>query len=308
MRVVVTGGAGFIGSRICQAHIERGDEVLSIDDMSNAVRGGPPLGADYEVVDVTDFDFVRDAIVSFSPDVVSHHAALVSVRESAVIPGRYASVNVAGTVNVLRACLELLTLPTVIFASSGGTVYGEPDVLPVPEDAFRSPLSVYGMSKVTAEAFVDFFGRRCGLPSVTLRYGNVYGRGQRSDLDFGVVSIFVDRMLRNETPRIFGDGSKTRDYVHVDDVVSANLMAIDRGWNGVYNIGTGTRTSDLELFGMISERCGFDRGPEFVEDGPNEVQHVVLDCTKARSAGWVPSMDLPSGIDDTIVRATRGPR
>lgn len=300
MRVVVTGGAGFIGSRICEAHLDRGDEVLSIDDMSGATSG-PPCGARSAVIDISNSDEIRAAIAEFRPDVVSHHAALVSVKGSAVVPDRYAAVNVAGTVNVLRACIELAERPMVIFASSGGTVYGEPVVMPIPEHAPKSPISVYGVSKLAAERFVDLFRERWGVPSATLRYGNVYGPGQRSDREFGVIAIFVDRMMRDEVPHIFGNGTKTRDYVHIDDVVSANLKAVDGEWSGAYNVGTGISTTDLGLFDMVASKCGFGLGPRFVQDGVDEVQNVVLDCTRAKRSGWEASVELSCGIDDTII-------
>jgi len=299
MRVLITGGAGFIGSHIAAVHVVRGDDVLIVDDLSGGADG-PPDGCDFRQVDIGDSDAISTTMSWFAPHMVSHHAALVSVRRSRLEASRFSSVNVVGTVNVLEACVELSDRPVFIMASSGGAVYGEPDRVPIIESDPIKPISIYGITKACAEMFVDRYSA-LGLRCVTLRYGNVYGYGQRPDVGCGVISIFTDALLSGRTPTIIGDGSKVRDYVHIDDVVRANLAVADGAGVGKYNVGTGVGTTDRELYDIISSRCGVDREPEFVSANPDEVLWSMLDCERARTAlGWKPIVDLDHGIDDTI--------
>ena len=253
MRALVTGGAGFIGSHITDALIGAGHTVIVIDDLSRGRREQVNPAATFVALDITSPELVA-AIADAKPEVVFHAAAQIDVRESVRDPLHDADVNVVGTVNVLRASVDAGTR-RVIFASSGGAIYGDTDVIPTPEDHPCRPESPYGTAKLCAEAYGGTFSRQAGLEFVALRYANVYGPRQDPHGEAGVVAIFATRLTHGEAVVINGDGTQTRDYVHVHDVVSANLAAID-GPTGVYNIGTGIETDVNTLYQMLAEASG----------------------------------------------------
>jgi UDP-glucose 4-epimerase len=292
-RVIVTGGAGFIGSNVVDALLVRGDEVHVLDDLSKGRRENVAAGAELHVADIREPDGVFDAV---RPDAVCHLAAQADVRVSVERPDHDADVNVRGTVRVLEAARRHHA--HVVFASTGGAIYGECDG-PAPETAGRRPLAPYGTSKLCGEEYLATWNRLHGTRHVSLRFGNVYGPRQQPHGEAGVVAIFMGLLLDGGTPRIYGDGRQTRDYVFVGDVVDAVLRALDHD-GGVYNVGTGVETSVLELYDAIRRATGVDREPEHVEPRLGELQRSVLDPSLAgRELGWRAATPLPDGLGRT---------
>jgi len=294
MLAVVTGGAGFIGSHVVDALLARGDDVHVLDDLSRGKRENVPAGATLHEGDIrTDAGRVIDEV---RPDVCFHLAAQADVRVSVERPDFDADVNVVGTLHVLEAARRNGT--KLVFSSTGGAIYGECDG-PADEDHAREPLAPYGVSKLGAEEYLAAYNRLYGSGHVSLRYGNVYGPRQDPKGEAGVVAIFMNRLREGSAPKIFGDGTQTRDYVFVGDVAAATLAAAQHG-GGVLNIGTGVETSVLELYERIQAAAGVSHEPEFAEARPGELQRSVLDPSRARrELGWEPEHSLDEGLAAT---------
>jgi UDP-glucose 4-epimerase len=293
MRAIVTGGAGFIGSNLVDALLERGDEVHVLDDLSKGKRERVPPGAELHVVDIRDpyglFEAVR-------PEAVFHLAAQADVRVSVERPDFDADVNVLGTVRILEAARR--TGAKVIFSSTGGAVYGE-CTGPANESAERRPLAPYGTSKLCGEEYLATWNRLYGSGHVSLRFANVYGPRQEPHGEAGVVAIFMGLLHGGGTPEIYGDGGQTRDYVFVADVVRAMLAALERK-GGVFNVGTGVETSVVELYEAIQRASGVTREPAFAAARLGELQRSVLDISLAeRELGWRPDHSLDDGLTRT---------
>jgi UDP-glucose 4-epimerase len=294
VRAIVTGGAGFIGSHVADALVARGDEVFVLDDLTSGRRENVPEGARLHEGDIrSDADALFDEV---RPEVCFHLAAQVDVRVSVERPDFDAEVNVIGTLRVLEAARRHGT--KVIFASTGGAIYGETDG-PAREDAERRPLAPYGASKLAGEEYLATYSRLYGGGHVALRYGNVYGPRQDPRGEAGVVAIFMGHLAGDGTPRIFGDGRQTRDYVFVGDVVDATLAALGHE-GGVLNVGTGCETSVLELYDAVSRVSGVERKPELAPARLGEVQRSVLDPGLAeRELGWHAKRSLDEGLQAT---------
>ena len=294
MRAIVTGGAGFIGSHVVDALLARGDDVHVLDDLSTGKRENIPGGAGVHEGDIRhDADRVFDEV---EPDVCFHLAAQADVRVSVERPDHDADVNVIGTLRVLEAARRHDA--KIVFSSTGGAIYGECDG-PAREDHPRLPLAPYGVSKLAGEEYIAAFNRLYGSGHVSLRYGNVYGPRQDPHGEAGVVAIFMKRLRAGGTPRIFGDGKQTRDYVYVGDVVAATLAAVERG-GGVLNIGTGVETSVLDLYARVQRAAGTERDPDFAPPRPGELQRSVLDPALAeRELSWKPTHSLDEGLAET---------
>jgi UDP-glucose 4-epimerase len=294
VRAVVTGGAGFIGSHVVASLLARGDEAHVLDNFSSGKRENVPDGATLHRGDIrTDSARVFDEV---KPEACFHLAAQIDVRVSIERPDVDADVNVIGTLRVLEAARAHGT--KVVFASTGGAIYGERDS-PAPEDAPRLPLAPYGTSKLAAEEYIAMYNRLYGTSHVSMRYGNVYGPRQDAHGEAGVVAIFMSRLRDGETPRIFGDGEQTRDYVYVGDVAAATLAGL--GHDGsVFNVGTGVETSVLELYEHIQRAAGIEREPESAPPRAGELQRSVLDPSRAqRVLGWRPNHSLDDGLAET---------
>jgi UDP-glucose 4-epimerase len=294
VRAVVTGGAGFIGSHVVEALLARGDEVHVLDDFSHGKPSNIPDGAR-----VNEGDIRRDANAIFDdvePEFCFHLAAQADVRVSVERPDHDADVNVIGTIQVLDTARRHGT--KIVFSSTGGAIYGECDG-PAGEGHARLPLAPYGTSKLAGEQYLSTYNRLYGTSHVSLRYGNVYGPRQDPHGEAGVVAIFMNLLREDGTPKIFGDGTQTRDYVYVGDVVAATLAAVEHN-GGVFNVGTGIETSVLDLYERIQRASGVAREPEFAPPRTGELQRSVLDPTLAkRELGWEPKNSLDDGLRAT---------
>jgi len=305
MDCVVTGGAGFIGSNLVDALIARGDRVTVIDDLSSGRRenlvDALAAGAQLHELDVRDARSVAGVFADVRPQLVFHLAAQIDVRRSVADPAADAEVNVLGAINVLVAAREH-GARRVVNTSTGGGLYGDAELLPTPEDPPIHPLAPYGQSKLAAEGYFELYARLFGLSTVSLRYGNVYGRRQDVHGEAGVVAIFCGCLLDGRAPRVFGDGRQTRDWVDAADVVRANLMAAESAITGPINIGHGQETSVLDLLGVLRD-VGAGRAlslldPEFLPARPGEVARSRLDVTRAREElGWEPEVSLRDGLE-----------
>ena len=307
MEALVTGGAGFIGSHLVDALLERGDRVVVIDDLSTGRRENLDQalakGAVLLEAEVTDVGAVSDAFEAHRPEAVFHLAAQIDVRRSVSDPVFDLGVNVAGTLNLLEAARQT-EARRFILASTGGAVYGEGAGrrLPLDEQAECRPDAPYGQSKYAAEGYLSLYGRLYGLSTVALRLGNVYGSRQDPLGEAGVVAIFCGALLGGGTPRVFGDGHQTRDYVYVGDVVEAFLAGAGSEAQGTYNIGTGVETSVLELGRLLAGACEKAFDPQMAPPRPGEVQRIASDSALAASAlGWRPRTTLEQGLRSTAV-------
>jgi len=308
MNILVTGGAGFIGSHVSDALVDQGHEVHVLDDLSSGRREQVPDGAVLHVLDLRSSE-VAELIRSHAFDVLVHHAAQMDVRKSVADPGFDAEVNVLGFLNVMEAAREQ-GLQKVLFASTGGAIYGEPDYTPQDEEHPLRPLSPYGITKLTTEKYLHFYRHQYGIDAVVLRYANVYGPRQNAHGDAGVVAIFSQQMLDGAQPVINGSGEQTRDYVYVGDVVRANLAALDYAGSGVFNVGTGTEVSVNQLFRKIRAEANPETPMAHGPEKPGEQQRSVLGYERAEhELGWQPSVSIQEGIPRTVdwFRAQRDP-
>jgi UDP-glucose 4-epimerase len=304
---LVTGGAGFIGSNLVDALLARGDEVTVVDDLSTGRRGNLDgalaAGAELVELDIRDGAALTTLAVERRFETVFHLAAQIDVRKSLEDPAFDAAVNVGGTANVLDAA-RAADSRRVVFISTGGAIYGEGEgqQLPLGEDALIAPLSAYGQSKFAAEGYLALYERLYGLSSIALRLGNVYGPRQDPLGEAGVIAIFCGLLQTGARPTIFGDGTQTRDYIYVGDVVAAALTAAGSEVSGPVNLGTGIETNVLELaeaLGRLGAAENFE--PEFAPARTGEVQRITLDAARAeRELGWRPETDLDDGLRLTL--------
>ena len=299
MRVLVTGGAGFIGSQVADAHAARGDEVIVVDSLVGGRREFiPPLARFYQM-DVRD-PGLRDVLATERPQIVNHHAAQVSVSASMKDPLFDAEVNVLGTLRLLEHCVAA-GVQQMIFASTGWALYGDPETLPADESTPIRPLSPYAAGKFAAETYVGLFQRVHGLRACCLRYANVYGPRQDPHGEAGVVAIFSRALLDGRPATIFGDGEQTRDFVYVDDVVQANLAATDRRIDGAINIGTGKATTVNTVYAALARAAGVSIPPHYASPRPGDVRDITLAAGRARARlGWEPRVSVETGLTETL--------
>ncbi|WP_205696666.1 NAD-dependent epimerase/dehydratase family protein [Conexibacter sp. SYSU D00693] len=310
MRALVTGGAGFIGSNLVDALVDRGDEVAVLDDLSSGkeanIAGALERGAVLHRADIRDAAGVQSVMEQARPEVVFHLAAQMDVRRSIEDPAFDALTNVVGTINVLEAARNA-GARRLVNTSTGGAIYGDVDQIPTPETIPPQPMAPYGQSKFCAEEYLRWARRLYGFETVTLRYGNVFGPRQDPSGDAGVIAIFTGRALRGERPTIFGDGLQTRDYVFVGDIVQANLLAAEHpAADGSYNVGTGTEATILDLVAALKDAAGLgdEFEPEFAPARTGELQRSCLDVARAqRELGFRAAVSLQDGIARTLAWA-----
>jgi UDP-glucose 4-epimerase len=299
VKILVTGGAGFIASHISDAYIAAGHEVVIIDDLSSGKRTNLPAAAKFYHADVRTPE-AREIIRNERPQVLSHHAAQMDVRKSVADPTFDASVNVLGTINLLEAAREV-GVEKVLFASSGGATYGEQTEFPAPESHPHNPLSPYGITKATGEHYLFYYHATYGMPYVALRYANVYGPRQDPHGEAGVVAIFTERLLAGQAPVINGDGKQTRDYVFVGDVVRANLLALEKPYVGPLNVGTGIETDVNKLYAHLRVLTGSPDPAQHGPAKPGEQRRSVIAIEHAAEVlGWRPEVPLEEGLRRTV--------
>lgn len=295
MRILVTGGAGFIGSHLTDAFLARGDEVVVVDDLSAGRLGRLDHQVTVHKVSLSDPASLNAVVSRATPDLICHLAAQIDVRASVAAPAQDSQVNVVGTVSILEAARDLDA--RVIFASSGGALYGRDAPVPSSEDVLPLPESPYGIAKYSAEQYVGLYNRLHGTRHSVLRLANVYGPRQDPGGEAGVIPIFCAAALAGRDPLVYGDGTQTRDYVYVGDVVRAFLAAADAGHPGNWNVGTEVETSVLDLVRIIAEVVGCPLHPRLCPARPGELQRSVLAVSRAREdLGWQADTDLADGI------------
>jgi len=301
VKILVTGGAGFIGSHVVDAYATAGHEVAVLDNMSTGREDNVSSAAQAYRVDVRDLERVRSAVASFKPEVVNHHAAQAEVPRSVADPGYDAQVNLVGGLNVLKAAVDN-GVRKVIFSSTGGALYGEPDVVPADEDHPIRPLSPYGTSKYSFEQYLAMFQRTFGLNFTTLRYANIYGARQDFFAEEGrVVAIFASRMIEGKPVTIDGDGNQSRDMLHVGDVAMANIAALEHGDGGTYHVSSGIPVTINDLFRKLALLTEYKLEPRFGPARKGDVYRIALDNTRAgEQLGWRPRILLEEGLRLTV--------
>jgi UDP-glucose 4-epimerase len=305
VRALVTGGAGFIGSNLVDALVARGDQVVLLDDLSSGKRENltDALAAGAKLIegDITDPAAVDRAFTEAEPELVFHLAAQIDVRRSVADPAYDLGINVGGTLGLLEH-LRAQGSGKLVFASTGGAIYGEGNgrEIPLGEDAEAQPEAPYGQSKLAAEGYLGLYRRMYGVDAVAMRLGNVYGPRQDPLGEAGVVAIFCNAMNTGATPKVFGDGEQTRDYIFVGDVAAAFIAGAEGQTPGPFNVGTGIETSVLELGSRLAEIAGVAFEPEMAPARPGEVQRIAIDSARANDElGWRAEKDLPKGLAET---------
>ncbi len=300
MKILVTGGAGFIGSNIVDELIEKKHQVVIIDNLATGNIKNVNKKAKFYEVSVCDKKKIDDIFKKEKIDIVIHHAAQLDVRKSVEDPCFDADVNIKGALNILEACKNT-KVKKIIFASSGGTIYGECGTKAPDEKAFANPLSPYGVAKLSVEHYIKAYSALYGLKYTILRYANVYGPRQDVNGEAGVVAIFIGRMSQNKEFFIFGDGKQLRDYVYVKDVVSANIKSLTKGTNEVINIGTQKTTSVTKLATELSKIIGYSNKPIFKPKRNGELFKSFLNISKAKKVlGWEPKVSIVEGLKNTV--------
>ncbi len=300
MKILVTGGAGFIGSWVAEAYIEDGNEVLIIDNLSTGNLNNVPSAAEFIKGDIRDRSVLKAAFSEFNPDIINHHAAQIDVRKSVDDPILDADINIKGTLNLLELSRKS-GISKFIFASTGGAIYGEPDLIPADEDTVPMPISPYGISKLSIEKYLSYYNKIYGLNYTSLRYSNVYGPRQNPHGEAGVIAIFCNKIINGEPCIVYGDGEQTRDYVYVEDVKRANIECISSP-NDSYNIGTSIETSVNGLIEYLRKASGRDFEVIYEPARDGEVERISLNNNKAKKEiNWTPHVMLEEGIKNTWI-------
>ena len=299
MKVLVTGGAGFIGSHVCDAFVKAGHEVIALDNLSSGKKENLDPRVRLEVADIRSPEAAQ-LVRSERPQVLLHLAAQMDVRRSVEDPRFDADANILGFLNLLEAG-RASGVQKVVFSSTGGAIYGEQDVFPAPESHATRPISPYGVSKASGELYLNYYKAQYGMQYIALRYANVYGPRQNPHGEAGVVSIFCTRLLAGQDCTIYGEGKQTRDFVYVEDVARANLLAAEKDYSGPINIGTGVETDINRLFGLLAQSAGVSKAPGHAPGRPGEQMRSCIDNRRAQEVlGWRPTVELAEGARRTV--------
>jgi len=299
-RVLITGGAGFIGSTAADRFLEAGWDVAVLDDLSSGKRANVPAGARFYPVDIRS-DAAVEAVKKERPEVICHQAAQIDVRRSMADPRFDADVNVGGLLNLLQAAVAAGSVEHVVFASSGGATYGDTAVIPTPESHPQRPVSCYGAAKAASEIYLGVYRANHGIKVTALRYANVYGPRQDPHGEAGVVAIFCGRLLEGKPCTIFGDGGQTRDYVFVGDVARANVLAAEKRFDGPLNVGTGVETDVNQVYAHLARAAGVTRPADHAPARMGEQRRSCIDPGAALPAlGWKPEVAIADGLERTL--------
>ena len=296
MKILITGAAGFIASHIADRYLALGHQVIIIDDLSTGSEKNRPAQTQFYRESIL-HPKMADIIRQEKPDIVNHHAAQIDVRKSVADPAADAAINILGTLKLLEVCREV-GVKKVLFASSGGAIYGDQETYPADEKHRTEPQSPYGITKLTVEKYLQFYFWTYGMPFVALRYANVYGPRQNSHGEAGVVAIFTEKLLKGETPLINGDGTQTRDYVYVGDVVHCNAQALQSDVQGIFNVGTGVETDVNTLAGELIRLTGVS--PTVLQHGPEKAGEQKRSCLKPGVLQKKPPTPLSEGLKKTV--------
>lgn len=295
MKILLTGGAGFIGSHVLDMYLRKGHEVLVYDNLSNGVRSNVPSGVKLVVGDITDFVLMESVIKDYRPDIINHHAAQIDVVRSLEDPIYDIEVNLYATVNLIKLAKKY-DVKRFIFASSGGAIYGDiPDGVIPDENYLPHPMNPYGANKLSVDMYLTFMG----ISYVSLRYANIYGPRQGLGGEAGVIGKFISKALRREPLYVFGDGYQTRDYTYVEDAAYANVLALEDLPDGIYNVSTGNQSTIWDIIDAIKQEIPDVRW-EFCPARPGDVVRSVMSSKKLRFYGWEPKVSLSEGIRQTI--------
>jgi len=299
MNILVTGGAGFIGSHIVDAYIQEGHHVVVLDNLSTGKREQVHPNATFHKIGLMD-DEVKDIFEKENIEVINHHAAQISVTHSVADPAFDAKINIVGSLKLLELAVSH-KVRKFIYASTGGALYGEQDYYPADEEHPKQPLSPYGIAKLTVEQYLHYYQENYDIQPAILRYSNVYGPRQDPHGEAGVVAIFCKQLLKNQNPVIFGDGEQTRDFVSVFDVVNANLKALPENCKGIYNVGTGKETSVNTIAANLTKASGKSLSPQHNPPRRGEQRRSAIDYEKFnRDHGWQPTQALDESLKDTF--------
>jgi len=300
MKILVTGGCGFIGSHLTDRLIEKGHEVSVLDNLSTGRIENLNGRARFHNADIRDRAGVRGVFEKEKPEIVFHLAAQINVRKSEEDPFLDTDININGSINVIKNFLEVKGRKKIIFASTGGVIYGDTDILPTPETVEPFPLCPYGISKLAVEKYLTYFSYFYKLGFAVLRYGNVYGPRQNAYAEAGVIAIFSTNVLEKKTPVIFGDGEQTRDFIYIDDVLNANVMMMENDVTGIFNVGTGKETSVNRIFDYVKKASGLNISKTHAEPRKGEIKRSCISPEKiGRLTGWRAKVGIEAGIRRT---------
>jgi UDP-glucose 4-epimerase len=299
-KILITGGAGFIGSTVADLFVASGWEVAVLDDLSSGKRENVPAAARFYQADVRQAATIA-LVASLAPEIICHHAAQIDVRRSMSDPQLDCAVNLAGLLNVMEGARQAGSVRHIVFASSGGATYGDTQQIPTPEEHPARPMSNYGVAKAASELYLGVYRANYGISSTALRYSNVYGPRQDPHGEAGVVAIFCGRLLAGEPCTIYGDGCQTRDYVFVEDVARANFLAASQRYDGPLNIGTGVETDVKQLYAHLAHAAGSTAAALHAKGRPGEQLRSCIDPrVAAATLGWLPQMALKDGLARTL--------
>lgn len=301
MKILITGGAGFIGSHVADKFIELGHDVVIVDNLSSGRKENINNKARFYNTDILDIEKLGSIFEKEKPDIVNHHAAQAFVSKSVSEPQFDARINIIGTLNLLELSKKY-NVKRFVYINSGGAGYGEPSYLPMKEEHSINPLSPYGISKHTAEHYLVLYRHLYNLPYASLRYANVYGPRQDPYGEGGVIAIFTNKLLKGESPAIFGDGTQTRDYVYVKDIVNANVFAVEKkeAENQSFNVGTGKNIPTQEIFDKLNSLTKANLKPIYTEERKGDLKASSLDSSKLQKLGWKINYELDKGLKETI--------